>query len=566
MSKYLSFGLLILLFCPGYLQAQGGFWLKVKNDNSTEEVWRYFDEELKVQSTLDSILTTAVAEGYLAAYLEKTTEKTDSLEYNLVSGDRFKLVGLRKGNVPDPVWEEIPIGKASFAEWNHWSSQVLNFFENSGYPFVQLRLDSLQREGKEVLASINLETGPLITWDSVEVSGNTNTKAIFIQNLTGIKPGTPFSQKEFIESSKTLQNTPYFELSNAPGLSFQNKSAKPTFYLRDRNVNVIDGVIGLLPNENEPGKVLITGQLDLELYHLGGKGRDIAVHWLRMNPQSQSLGIQAKESFIFRSPLSVQLGFNLLKQDSTFIKRAFSLDFDYRFSGTGNIRFFTNREASDLISTSGYQDLKELPEVADYRWNQYGIGLNFNWLDSQFFPRRGMKVQIEMATGNKKILQNTGIPSEVYQGLDLNSPQVTGNFQVEQHVYVRPLWGMWFRGSGGFTRNKNLFLNDLFRIGGLKSIRGFNENFFFAKTYGYLNMEQRLIFGENSYLMLFSDIGLLTNPYEELTRDIPISFGAGINLETGNGVFRFIYGLGKSNLQPLSFSYSKIHFGYLARF
>ena len=79
-------------------------------------------------------------------------------------------------------------------------------------------------------------------------------------------------------------------------------------------------------------------------------------------------------------------------------------------------------------------------------------------------------------------------------------------------------------------------------------------------------MEQRLFFGENSYLMVFSDLGFLENPYYEPEKDYPVSFGAGINLETGNGVFRFIYGLGKSNLQPLSFSYSRIHFGYLARF
>jgi hypothetical protein len=66
--------------------------------------------------------------------------------------------------------------------------------------------------------------------------------------------------------------------------------------------------------------------------------------------------------------------------------------------------------------------------------------------------------------------------------------------------------------------------------------------------------------------MVFADAGILENPYFATVIDRPVSFGAGLNLETGSGLFRFIYGVGKSNLQPLQFSYSRIHFGYLARF
>ena len=66
--------------------------------------------------------------------------------------------------------------------------------------------------------------------------------------------------------------------------------------------------------------------------------------------------------------------------------------------------------------------------------------------------------------------------------------------------------------------------------------------------------------------MVFADIGILENPYFATSIDKPFSFGAGVNLDTGTGIFRFIYGVGKSNAQPLAFSYSRIHFGYLARF
>ena len=125
---------------------------------------------------------------------------------------------------------------------------------------------------------------------------------------------------------------------------------------------------------------------------------------------------------------------------------------------------------------------------------------------------------------------------------------------------------MWIRGVGGFIQNENLFLNEFYRIGGLKSIRGFNEKNFFAKQFGYLNFEQRLFFDQNSYLILFADVGVVENPYNVPEIDHPFSFGTGINLDTDGGLFSFVLALGKSNTQPLSFSYSRIHFGYLARF
>ncbi|MBN3584035.1 BamA/TamA family outer membrane protein [Algoriphagus aestuarii] len=567
MRKYCHVLLFLALIAANQSLGQTGIWMKWESaEEEIQQDWKSYPDQMEIERDLDSVLTDFYQRGYISAFWDKTKEVNDSLTYLLHLGTKFELSEIRKGNISLGLMEDLPPPVRGFMEWNLWISNALDYFENRGFPFAQIKLDSISRESKLILAAIHVDQGPFISWDSLRVGGSTKTQARYLQNLTRIKPGSAFSQKEFEDASEILDRSPYFELSQGPDLTFRIKSASPTFYLRDRNVNLIDGLIGLLPNENEPGKVLITGQLDLELYHLGGKGRDVAVHWQRMNKETQSLDLHAKESFLFGSPLSIRLGFHLLKQDSSFLNRHFSMDFGYDFSKNSSIRFFTKRQASDLISTYAYREVDELPEIADSRWNLYGVGLTINKLDSPFFPRRGFYLLSEFAAGNKKIIQNTGIPESVYQDLDLNTPQITGSIQVEEHVWMSPSWGMWFRGSGGFIKNENLLLNDLFRIGGLKSIRGFNENYFFAKNYGYMNMEQRLFFGGNSYLMIFTDFGLLQNPYDEKENDYPVSFGTGINLETGNGVFRFIYGLGKSNLQPLSFSYSRIHFGYLARF
>lgn len=563
------FLVVFIFFSAGHIicQGQSFTWInwESKNPKRSSE-WIFFQDSLQSKLYLDSISRSFQLEGFLEIFAESEKSGTDSLYVEFFPGPKYSWAKVNTGNVPMELGKELgPIGE-NYSSIFNWMDRLIQASENQGYPFATANLDSLKLEGDSIRATLNFDFGPLIKWDSVAVIGQTKTLSRFVQNLTGIEPGNPFSQMEFEESILILRGSPYFTLDEQPELTFQTRSAKPTYNLRDRNANVLDGIIGLLPNENEPGKMLITGQLDLELYHLGGKGRDIALHWQRLNISTQSLDLMAKESFLFNSPLDISLGFNLLKQDTTFLNRNFSLDFGYRLKGRGYLRFFTKRVAGDLISTVEYQNAKELPEVADFRWNQYGIGWDWNKLDSPVFPRKGYRFTGEFSAGNKEIIENTGIPEEVYTDLVLNSPQYLGKVDLQKHFYLKPTWGIMLRASGGYTQNQNLLLNDLFRLGGLKTIRGFNENYFYARSYAYLNTEQRLFFAENSFLMVFADIGILENPYFASSIDKPFSFGTGVNLDTGSGMFRFIYGVGKSNSQPLAFSYSRIHFGYLARF
>ena len=112
-----------------------------------------------------------------------------------------------------------------------------------------------------------------------------------------------------------------------------------------------------------------------------------------------------------------------------------------------------------------------------------------------------------------------------------------------------------------------LFLNDLFRLGGLNTIRGFNEMFFYASHYIIGTLEYRYLFENESQLVVFFDgsyLGFDIN-YESY-KDYPIGAGAGISISTGAGLLNVIYAVGKSNDQPFNIRYSKIHIGYTGRF
>ena len=555
-----------LIFGPAVCLGQNVFQVTWnESTDSQKNQSGYFPEEAKARQFADSIRRGFESRGFLNGFFDEEN-KADSLILNWNSGPLFRWAKIHPGTIPDDFLTELGNPGLGYEEPFHWIQQALDFAENRGFPFANLTLDSLDIQGNLLSGVLRYDSGPRITWDSLEIAGSSKTSTRYLQQVSRLIPGAPFSQKDFDEATQTLSRSPYFTLLDRPQLTFQTQQAQPIFSLQDRRVNVFDGVIGLLPNENEPGKMLITGEVDLRLFHLGGKGRDLSINWQRLNIQSQSLEIAAKESFIFRSPLDLQVGFSLLKQDSSFVNRTIELDFGYRISDRGYLNFFTRRQAGDLISTGDFDAVEELPSALDYRWNHYGLGIDWNGLEDPISPRRGSRIQGKFSLGNKRIIENTGLPEDLYGDLEESSPQYQGWFSGEQHIYIKPAWGMWIRGVGGFLQNKNLFLNELYRMGGLKSIRGFNEKFFFAERYAYLNLEQRLFFGQDSFLMVFADLGILKNPFEVQEIDRPVSFGTGINLDTDGGLFSFVLALGKSNSQPLSFSYSRIHFGYLARF
>jgi translocation and assembly module TamA len=80
-------------------------------------------------------------------------------------------------------------------------------------------------------------------------------------------------------------------------------------------------------------------------------------------------------------------------------------------------------------------------------------------------------------------------------------------------------------------------------------------------------MEYRFFTDETSYLLLFYDQGYIYNQLDLLhPKDYPFGFGAGISFLTPAGVFNFVYSLGSSSTQKLSFNLSKIHFGLASRF
>src|SRR5690554_638814 len=309
---------------------------------------------------------------------------------------KYTWISLDAGNLDEKLADRLGYQPAefqdkpfNFEELNFFFERVLKEAQNIGRPFASIRLDNIQQEGGKIRAALDYNPGPLITFDTVQITGNSKTKRLYINRLLRINPGSPFSQKQVDRSAEILKNLPFVRLSKAPHLSFQNMEATLHLPLDDRKINNLDGILGLIPNGGEDNKLLITGRFDLALYNVGGWGRDYSLNWQRLNGYSQSLNITAKEPMLLGSWLDLGLTYALLKEDGTFLNRDLRMSLGYRAGPTTYFSFFSRRQSGNLLAVAHWENTAKLPEIADFKFNNHGVNMLFADLDDVVWPRRG---------------------------------------------------------------------------------------------------------------------------------------------------------------------------------
>ena len=573
------------LFLYGFLchslQAQEKYVLNIEVAEEEKPILKKYDylsshqDSLSAERTAKNLINALHADGYLLAELtSRSSSAPKNLNYGITVGEKFTWVKLSSGNVESALLRRSGYKENQFEEKAFRFNQVarleksiISYAERNGYPFASLKLDSLRIEDNQIGASLNFDLGPLIKFDSLDIQSDFALKPRFLGNYLGIIQGKPYDQRKINFLGRRLRTLAYLRVTDAPTLTFQNSDATVHLKVDKRPVNQIDGIIGFLPNANRSDGLLITGQVDIDLLNPFGSGKQIGLHWQRLSEETQNLNVLYDHPNVLGSPLDFNFQLDFLKQDTLFTKRIFDLRVSYNLGGNSFLNVFSSSEGTDLIGTPRIIN-NQLPSVIDFDLTSYGLGFEWNSFDDPFVVSSGTGLIIKASTGNKKISRNIAFPAEVYDDTDFKTLQYT--FMLDFQNYWRFAQNLVLvnKLSGGLKANDQLFRNDAFRLGGLNSIRGFNENLFFATEYVLSTIEGRLLFDESSYLLLFSDLAYINGDFQEAaSTELALGLGAGLSFATNSGIFNFVYAIGSSqSIGAFNFNQSKIHFGYTTRF
>lgn len=543
--------------------------VKLQELNLLESLTKYVNDK----ATLNQWMYQVYENGYLIANYEIGRADSISFEIHFELGERFEWATLTQGNLPDQILSKTGYKPnffnqkiVNFRKISRFFEKVIEHSENNGYPFASIQLSALEVLNNQVSAEVEYDPGPYIVFDSLILVNRNKIKPAFLSAYLKIKPGSAYDQRKIENIPELINPLPYLSLEDLPSIYFANEQSRVSLDLKDQKASAFDGIIGFLPNENESGKLLVTGQVYLKLENLFKSGKRLELNWQRVNIQSQELDLVYDHPSLFRLPLDFGFAFNLYKQDTTFLTRKLDLNIIYNNNAKGRIGVNYRREVSRLLETDT-AGITGSPLYADYNLNYYGFLYRYNSLDHTIFPTNGWEISINMDIGNKKIIKNSLIDDDFYSDIPDQGLQWMTRFRINKYFNLHSKNIFLTRFSGGYMDGDQLFLNDLFRLGGLNSIRGFNEMFFYASHYIIGTLEYRYLFENESQLVVFFDGSYLGyNINNESYNDYPMGVGAGISISTGAGLLNIIYAVGKSNDQAFNVRYSKIHIGYTGRF
>ena len=296
-------------------------------------------------------------------------------------------------------------------------------------------------------------------------------------------------------------------------------------------------------------------------------GELVELNFRRLQSQTQDILIKTNYPYLFKTPVGVDYTLKIYRKDTSFIDVNNNIGLQYLFGGLNNIKVFYKQRTSNLLSTAGLETATTLPDFADISTSSYGIGINLEKLDYRFNPRKGFYINVNGSAGNRKIKKNPRLQEVVYSKIDLFSYQYQSEGTINFYVPIAKKSCIKLGVQGATVLSKQIFRNELMRIGGLKTLRGFDEESIYASSYVIPTLEYRFLFEQNSSIVLFTEAAWYeNNSVKNYITDTPYSAGAGINFETKAGIFSLNYALGSQFGNPFDLRTGKIHFGIVNQF
>lgn len=456
---------------------------------------------------------------------------------------------------------------------------LLSEYENNGYPFASVTIERVSISDS-ISSSLNVQVeineGPKVKIDRIEVEGNTDTKAYVVVRETRIREGEIYNNDRVKNIPRLLNRLKIFSFVEVPSLylipdsitksenndvinpfhslsvkkSDEMKSGGLLIKITEGSTNTFDGVVGYLPGPVGQ-KGYFTGLVDVGMRNLFGTGRKLSVKWMREDKYSQEIGIRYVEPWLLNYPVNLRGSFYQRQQDTVYIKRLTELKADFLLTENLTIGGMINQE--NIIPSLNLTDQSILARST----TSGGLEIHYDTRDDIYNPTAGINYRSDYYAGRKKIYSSKQAFTIQRIGLDVELFYQT----FRRQVTALGLHGRELRGD-------EIEVSDLYRFGGTNTMRGYRENQFLGSRIVWLNLEYRFLMAKKSFFFGFFDFGYYFHPsisksnVNTLSENTKYGYGVGMRIETGLGIIGVSFALGKGD----NFSQAKLHFGLISDF
>lgn len=438
---------------------------------------------------------------------------------------------------------------------------LLGRYERAGHPFAQCRIDSIDRTAGDdtdlLQIRLRLEEGPAMTIDEFRVEGTRETDVRVVLRETRIAPGERYDPGRVGAIRPRLLRLNIFADVSEPELYLRGEKGGLLLRVREGNTNTFDGVAGYLPGSSPGERGYVMGMISVSMRNLFGTGRKLAVRWQKEDRFSQELGLRYTEPWVLGYPVNLGGGFQQRKQDTSYVKRTVDLKGDLMLSDVLSIgMLFGSESVIPSDSVQGRVFRSSLLTV--------GAEILYDTRDDAFSPTSGARYRTDYQYGVRRLRD---IPASAAGKVPARTITQRVGVDLDFYAATFPAQVAAAGVHGREVRSGSLDESEMFRFGGMRTLRGYRENQFLGSRIVWTNTEYRFLLSRRSFLYGFFDTGYYSRPADALGRpgkadEFKYGYGIGLQVETGLGVMGVSFALGKGD----TFSSGKVHFGLVNEF
>jgi len=390
--------------------------------------------------------------------------------------------------------------------------------------------------------------------DRVQFNGN-KSASTWLEQLSGLRPGLPLTQVHLEESKQRLIQSKRFITVSDPIVIKTDLLWSVDIDVREKPLSQFDLVVGYTPTAT--GRAQLVGTGSLWLHHVLTDGNHWRLNYHRLKPNAGHLELEVEQVGLGTWPVGLSVNTQLTQQDSLWNARVFKLSGWWKYKPGFSIVTSLMHESVNYPSRTS---------IVDQHAGWYGsFGIVVETLDNWINPRKGLEITLTADRGNQRLRSGSSGRREL---------QSRQRLHVTTQMYL-PLAKRWvIKGSliGAWLGVPQFQDSDLWRVGGVNSIRGYQEEQFSATRYLIADSEIRFLLDRTSNFFVFHSQGLIGRPIfridqrEDQTVKIDNlhvrSFGMGLSYATNLGIMK----ISIAKNPQITLANSMIHIGFSALF
>lgn len=582
---------------PALARAQETFalkWRRYPADTTPIPAGRSFRQAFADSTAcatyLNSLPGILIREGYLEASVDSVKWMPAAADALLYLGPRYRWERLRwttdlKDSLLSEGWSWFPSEGTlvDLTRFDQAAAEWVTAMGTRGFPFASIRLDSLQAERGGISARVLVDRGPLYRIDSISIDGGLRLRRSYLHRYLDIPPGSLYRTDQLENISERLSVLPFLKEERPWDITRTGTGAALNLHLEPKKSNRMDALIAFLPSNSQiGGRLLLAGEANLDLHNAFGGAERIIASWQQLQVGSPRLQLGFEQPYMFGSRFEADVRFMLFRKDSSFLNLDLRTGLRFLLNARRKGGVFYQRQSTALIGvdTSWVKSARRLPSFVDVSSDLAGISAADDRTDRPLNPRRGHTWMLEASAGIRRLKPNATITAlrtdasgatfdfgSLYDRTATRRPMVRARMQAAGYIPTGRQAALKFGGQAGWLMLTDPFRNELFQIGGYRTLRGFDEERIFASAFGIGTFEFRWLTGPSSHFFAFTNIGRVAD--RTLPADRGHTYygvGLGLRLETRAGILDLAWAAGKRDDQSLDMRQSKIHFGILSVF